>query len=203
MSKKKRGKGLFKTKKMKLILCAVIAGAVLVVGIPTGIGIKNATRKPPEIISVSTLEKVVNVSDLSTSTVVYKGIAKVMNKEKPEKIDYYVAYEARVKAGIDFNNVEITVDQETKAVNVIIPQIKLTDVDVDIASLDFMFENDKANTATVSQEAYAAAEKDVTEESLAKSEIIEIAHQNAVKVITGLLKPFIDTVDGEYTLNVQ
>lgn len=47
-----------------------------------------------------TLERIIDVSELSTFTVIYNGIAQVANEKKLELIDYY-AYVATVNAGID------------------------------------------------------------------------------------------------------
>ena len=80
-------------------------------------------EKPPEVITVSTLQEIVNVSELSTYTAVYNGIAQVMNGEDPEKTDYYVSYEAKVYAGIDFEDIGIAVDDEAKAISVEIPEV--------------------------------------------------------------------------------
>ena len=46
----------------------------------------NSSHKQ-EIITVSTLQKIVNVSELSTFTAVYNGIAQVENEKDAEKID--------------------------------------------------------------------------------------------------------------------
>ena len=70
-------------------------------------------KKEPEVINKSTLEKIINVSDLSTFEAVYNGIAKVMNENEPDKVDYYVSYEATVKAGINFKNVKIIEDRKS------------------------------------------------------------------------------------------
>ena len=48
-------------------------------------------KKEAEIISTSTLEKIINVSELSTFEAVYNGIAVVNNEENPENVDYYVS----------------------------------------------------------------------------------------------------------------
>lgn len=103
------------------------------------------------------MEDIINVSDLSTFEAVYNGIAKVTDEDNPEKVNYYVSYDAKVKAGIDFEKVDITVNTDEKIITVMLPEIKITDVNVDITSLDYIFENEKANTETVSEEAYKNA----------------------------------------------
>lgn len=110
-------------KKVKYIIGIVI---VLMVVIIVSLTISITTKKSePEIISKSTLEKIINVSDLSTFEAVYNGIAKVTEKDNPEKINYYVSYDAKVKAGVDFEKVDITVDTEEKIITVKLPEITL------------------------------------------------------------------------------
>lgn len=187
-------------KKIKYI--AIITLALIVIALLLTVSI-TSKKSEPEIISKSTLEKIINVSDLSTFEAVYNGIAKVMNEEKPEKVDYYVSYDAKVKAGIDFEKVEITVDNENKVITVKLPEIKITDINVDITSLDYIFENKKANTSTVSEEAYKKCIEDVKSESNNEDAIYELAEQNAQNIVEALISPFIEQLDDEYKLQID
>ena len=143
-----------------------------------------------EVTVVSTLERIINVSDLSTFTAVYNGIAEVPNERNPDKVDYYVSYEARVEAGIDFSAVEISM--ENGVITVDIPNVKINDIIVDISSLDFIFFNNKANQSTVTQQAFKACEEDARTESESQEAILELAQQNASNIVTALVKPMID-----------
>lgn len=149
-----------------------------------------------EVITVSTLEKIVEVSDLSTFRVVYNGVAYADDK-------YYVSYEATVDAGIDFEKIEITVDSENKLVTIDLPQAEILDTYVDIASLDYIFIDKKANTETVSEEAFKLCKYDVRHESENQEAIVELAQQNAENVVIALVKPFVDQVDSEYEIIVR
>lgn len=157
----------------------------------------------PEIISKSTLEKVINVSDLSTFEAIYNGVASVANEEKPENIDYYVSYEAKVKAGIDFEQVNLEVNEDEKRITVTLPEVKITDVNVDIASLDYIFMNKRANTETVSAQAYKKCIEDVTNESNSTTAIYELAKQNARNIVEALIKPFVEQLDSKYELKIN
>ena len=139
MNDKKGIKG-FRTKYLMMIAIAVVI--IFVVTLNVKVVLSNISRDDaPEIITKSTLEKIVNISDLSTCEAVYNGIAKVMNEKKPDKVDYYVSYEAKVKAGFDVERVELEVDDTKKVISVTIPKIKITGIDVDITSLDYIFMN--------------------------------------------------------------
>lgn len=179
------------------VIVLVFAAAAFIVFRVVGSG-----RSEPEIINHSTLEKIINVSELSTFTAVYNGITEVMNEKKLEELDYYVSYEARVNAGIDFEKIVISVDNEHKTITVDIPEVYITDITVDIASLDFIFLNSKANTSTVTQEAFKACEADVRRESEQQPAIYGLAKQNAVNVLTALINPIIEQLDAEYILAI-
>ena len=160
-------------------------------------------KENAQIITVSTLEKIIKVSELSTFTAVYNGIAEVKNNNNSDLTDYFVSYEARVHAGIDFDKIAITVDDEAKIIKVDIPDAYVTDINVDISSLDFIFYNQHANKSTITQEAFKACEADVQEESEKEDAILKLAQQNAVNVIKALVNPIIEQLDANYTLVIE
>lgn len=201
MNDKKGIKG-FRTKYLMMIAIAVVI--IFVVTLNVKVVLSNISRDDaPEIITKSTLEKIVNISDLSTCEAVYNGIAKVMNEKKPDKVDYYVSYEAKVKAGFDVERVELEVDDTKKVISVTIPKIKITGIDVDITSLDYIFMNDKANKSTVSEQAYKKCIEDAENESSSENAIYTLAEKNAKDVITALINPFIEQLDDDYELTVK
>lgn len=181
-----------------LILVIVVLVMAFIV-IPTA----RNSKKQAEVITVSTLQEIIDVSELSTFTAVYNGIAQVMNQDNPESVDYYVSYEAKVNAGIDFEQVGIDLDEEAKTIRITMPPVELTEVNVDISSLDFIFYNQKLNTSTVTETAYKACEADVEKESQEQQAIYDLAEQNAKNVLTALVKPIVDQADTEYTLVVE
>lgn len=187
--------------KLKYMIGIVMMLAVVI--IVSLVVLRASKKSKPEIISKSTLEDIINVSDLSTFEAVYNGIAKVTDEDKPEKVNYYVSYDAKVKAGIDFEKVDITVNTDEKIITVMLPEIKITDVNVDITSLDYIFENEKANTETVSEEAYKKCIEDVTNESNSEDAIYELAEQNARNIVEALVSPFVEQLDSEYQLEIQ
>ena len=158
---------------IKVLIVAVVVA--IIVGITMTKIMLTPGEKTPEVITVSTLQEIINVSELSTYTAVYNGIAQVMNENKPEDTDYYVSYEANVYAGINFDDIQIDVNEEEKKIQIRIPEVSITKVDVDIASMDFIFYNNKANTSTVSQEAYKACLEDAQQESQEQEAIYELA----------------------------
>lgn len=184
----------------------IVVFAVLIVVILAAVAIvvtRKAKKEEPEIISLTALEKMVDVSDMSTFEAIYNGIAEVENEADPTQIDYYVSYEAKVKAGLDFENLNMQVDHDRKVITVKIPEIKITDVNVDIGSLDYIFENKKANTETVSEQAYKECIEDVTKECAEEKAIYELAKQNAKNTMEAIIQPFMEQLDEEYQLQIE
>ena len=193
--KKHRGRFIW----IIIVLLIVVAAA----GIMICLWQENSENRKsqPHIVTESQLKEIINVSELSTFTAVYNGVAQVMNEEKPEKTDYYVSYEARVDVGIDFGKIGIDKDDEEKIIRLTIPEVDITDVVVDIASLDYIFLNDKANAVSVSQEAYKACEEDVKNESAGQEAIFELAEQNAENIVTALVRPVVEPLG--YTIEIE
>lgn len=194
-----------KRKPIGIIIVTLIAIGLIAGGVILGISLnsKDSNDGSEKVLTKQTLMKIVNVSELSTSTSIYNGVAKVMNEKKPEKVDYYVSYEAKVAAGIDFDKIEITVDPDEKKIVIKLPEAKITNIDVDVASMDFIFVDKRANKSTVTETALKACEADVDAESREQSAILDLAQQNAVNVATALVKPFVEQLDEEYTLTVE
>lgn len=178
-----------------VVLCAVI---ILVVSV---LGGKEETN--PQYLTASTLEKIIQVEDLSTYTAIFNGIATKPNHKKPEKIDYYVAYNATVKAGISLEEVQVSVDREAKEIQIILPEVKITDVQVDMASLDFIFEDGDDDATGLSAEAYKLCVDEAEKEAKENTAILELARENAVNSLKALTKPFVEQLDETYTLNIE
>ena len=92
--------------KVKYIIGIAMLAVVIIVLLAVSMSSK---KSEPEIISKSTLEDIINVSDLSTFEAVYNGIAKVTDEDNPEKVNYYVSYDANYplkdyadKAGLQY-----------------------------------------------------------------------------------------------------
>lgn len=189
----------------KKVKYAAIIVLVIIVIVTMIVGGKLAGKeeKKEEILTTSTLEKIINVSELSTFQAVYNGIASVANEKKPEEIDFYVSYKAKVYAGINFEEVDIVMDEDAKKIKITIPDVKITEVNVDIKSLDYMFENEKADNSTVSERAYKTCIADATKESEKENAIYELAEQNAKNIMKALVKPFVEQFDSEYELVIE
>lgn len=193
--------------KVKIPPKRIVGAALLLVVLLCGIagGVRLATPDDPgaEVITVSTLSKIINISELSTYRTVYNGVAKSMDEKSPDKVDYYVSYQATVEAGIDFSQTQITVDDEAKTVVITLPTVTVTDTAVDPTTLDYIFVDKKAETATVSEQALKLCEADVAQETVEQTAILTLAQQNARNVVEALTRPLVNQSNPDYTLTVQ
>ena len=188
-------------KKMKratrLLLIGVVVGIVL-----TLVLVNLGQKKEKEAVAktISTLEKNVQVSELSTYTSIYNGIATVTDPEKPEKVKYYVSYEARIDAGLDFSAIKMEGDLKNARIVVTLPDIRLQEPAVDVSSLDYLFMDDKANQSAVTADALKACVADVEVESKEEKAILEMAEQNAKNVLRALMEPMLEQDLPDYQL---
>ena len=190
-----------KLRKWMMILIVVLAAAVAVL---VAQRVNEHRKKPePQVLTVSTLTDMIPVSDLSTVTSTYNGVAEVMNEKNPDKLDYYVAYEAKVQAGVNFDELQSEVDEASKTVTIRVPDAYFKKANVDVSSLDFMFNSKKANTSGVTERAYKACQEDADRECSSSEAILELARENAVNAVEALTRPLIEQLYPEYTLVVE
>ena len=117
----------------------LVIGLVIVVGI----GMINKSgaldEGEVEIITKSNLMEAIDVSELATSEFIYNGIAEVYNDKKAEKVDYYIRYDARVRAGIDIKNVDFNIMKEENIIEVTLPEVEIfTPPSIDPDSLSYI-----------------------------------------------------------------
>lgn len=189
--------------KPKVLVIAAVVILVAIAAVAVLLQTSGREEPQPQVFNKSTLERIINVSELSTFTAVYNGIARVANEKKPEKIDYYVSYEATVNAGIDFRAVDISINEEQKTITLKVPEAHITNQSVEMSSLEFIFLNKKADKPGVTEVAYKACEEDVRQESEQQTAICELAKQNAENVLKALTKPIVDQLGDGYQLVIE
>lgn len=183
---------------MLMLLCCVILWTLIMS--KDKLPIIGKQTPTSTVVSAPDLEKVIKESRISTFTAVYNGIAEVPDSENPDNISYYVRYEARVRAGFDLNDLDVTTDGT--AILVTIPPITLDTPNVDIGSLDRMNVTKTDKLSELNGDEYRICEADAAEEASKKEAIIDLAEENAENTIRGLMQPFLDGInytDVEFT----
>ena len=190
-------------KQKTFIPIVIIVAVVLVVVVALAVSIGGSKEKEPEIITTANLKRIIEISELSTYECVYNGIATVYNEKKEEKVDFYVAYDAKVKVGINLEAVEINVNDKDKIITIDMPEVEIQSVEVSYESMDFIFKSKKAETSSVTARAYKQCESDVKNETANNDAIYELAEKNAENIIKGLVSPFVSQFDSEYTIDIK
>ena len=188
--------------KVKISLRMLVILLVLILGL--SIFFPRYFKKAPVLVveTLSTLEKVIKTSSLSTYETVYNGISTVMN-EKGDKVLYYVTYEANVKAGLDFDKITIEHDQLGHKILIGLPKITMQEPSVDIESIDYIFVDKHVEKQGLIADAYQICIDDVKEESKKEDAIYQYAKSNAESLITGLVSPFIAQLGDDYVIEFK
>jgi len=189
-------------KKLNSKILLLAAAAILICAVAL-IALLPKKEPEPQIDVSATLERIVKTSDLSTAVFQYKGIVEIPNKKNINKMDYYICYEASVYAGIDFSQVKFTEDKEAKTITATLPEVQIQDTVVDPNSLDFMFQNKKADNISVLDSAFTACETDIQQECTSENAILDVARMNAENAVRALTEPVMNSICKDYTLVIQ
>ena len=189
-------------KKPKIILGIVILIVliVLIIGFKPG-GVFRSSQNKVSTVSKSSLEKVLETSQLTTLQYTYNAIAEV-KKEFFDTIKYHVAYEGTVQAGIDFEDIDIDINEEKKLITLTLPEVSIQNVIVNAESMEYIFNDDKYETETVASEAYSACVKDLQTRAEKEVQLLQMAKDNARDAVQALIEPWVKQVDEEYTIEI-
>ncbi len=187
------------SKSIKIIIAVIL---VLIVGV--GIFLIVAPNKEGQVttISESTLQKVLEISELSTVEYAYNAVATKYVEGKDE-VAYYVAYEGTVKAGINFEQIDIAVDEDNKIVTITLPEVEMHRATVKDGSMDFIFLKDKYETESVALEAGELCTNDLTARVANEPLLKDAARENAIASVEALFRPWIESVDEAYEVVVK
>ena len=139
------------------------------------------------IITSSTLTKVIDISDLSTAEFKYRGIADVYTNDDRTSVRCRICYNAVVKAGIDMKEVDFSLDTKEKIVTATLPDIGIKVNIIDEESMFVLPSNADVSIEAMLKYSKEDAEKEATE----SGELKVVARENLEAVITGLLLPIL------------
>lgn len=139
-------------------------------------------------VSVETsLKEVLETSQLSTVEYTYNSIAE---KIEDDVVKYYVKYKGVVKAGFDFDKLDVSKDtQDENKMIITIPEIIITSVDVD-EELKYIFKKERYDTEVIYPEAYNLCHEDLTSKIKSNETFNKMAKESAEELVKGLTAPF-------------
>ena len=181
-----------------LIITVVVLASIIAISMKSNKGKHTITAS-------SSLEKIIEINELSTVDYTYNAIAtKYKNeKKKSEGVEYYVAYEGVVTAGIDFNEMKIDVDEKEKIINITLPEVEIQSVRVNMGTMDYIFVEKQKESDSISQAAYKLCKNDLKERLSKEENLYDNAKENAISAVEGLLKPWIDSLGEKYKVVVK
>lgn len=188
------------SKKVKAIGTMVI---VLVIGIGAFVLVSQNKEGQLTTISESSLQKVIEIDELSTVDYTYNAIATKYAENNSGKAKYHVAYEGTVTAGIDFKEISINVNEEEKLVVITIPKVEIHDISVNMGTMEYIFVKDRFETETVSQEAYKLCQDDLKKRIEEEEMLYKVARENAILSVEALFKPWIENIDNDYKVEIK
>ena len=167
-----------------LVAALVAAGSIL---------INNA--KETTITTESQLERVVNVSKLSSAKFSYNGIA--VKKDDKGRDEYHVKYKSTVTASFSMNDIKFSEDKDAKKIIASLPAPRIDSPVIDSSSLAFF----ERNPDTDLQEVITLCKQDALREIKADGEITTTATDNIKKTVEALTKPILE--EKGYTLEYR
>ena len=185
--------------KFLIILIALVILILVIISI---------TRKNTKIeIKVrSTLEKVVEKSDLETVSIVYNVIAKKClddntcdkNSNDTNQFSYVVSCRGTIVAGIDFKDVKV--DVKNKKITIEIPEATMKN-DPSIESAKFL--DGDSLSATELPEAIKLCQETIIERSTADDKLIPFAKEQARFVLEEFYQEWVKAYDKSYVVEVK
>lgn len=155
-----------------------------------------------DTVTETTLEEAVRISRLYTAEYPYNGYTAVYDGDTGE-IKYYVAYEGTVKAGIDVDKISVSLEEGTGTIIILLPEIEITSPMVNAGTMEYIFTDDKYNTETVAQEAYRAANDDLSAKAGKDTNIIITAREAAKAAAKALVEPWVSQIGGDHVYTVR
>ena len=167
-------------------LALVVAVVAIVAGAVIGINAAITAATPTEVNISTRLEKMINISELSTARVLYNGVAE--QKDDEGNVTCHIYYEAAVDISIDMADVEFEVDEENRVVHPMLPAPELGEPALDASTVAFFEDNPDISTA----EAISLCKQDALTEVGSTGQIYEMAERNLRLTIEALTEPLLD-----------
>ena len=178
-----------KKKPVKYIILILLLAVIAVAGVWTAFHIKEGRKETTTVISKTTLEKVLDISELSTGKAVYHGIAHVYDPKNDERVLYHVAYDATVKAGVDIDKIDMKVDGNTLTISLPKAEILSCKVDKDSLTEDsYVVEKHGLGagkiTADIQTKTIRTAQENLKKAAKEDNELLSQAEERAKNLIT-------------------
>lgn len=213
---------IFQKKAVKIGAIVLLCVVLIVVGIFAGIKISGRSKtddtktvtpkKTVQKITVDIVkEKIITLGELVTAEYDYTSVAsetsskniKIKDKDiviPMTKAGFVFSYDGVIKAGINFEEIEVSVDDSKKKIIVKLPEAKIISSELNDDSFQLYDEkNSLFNQISVSDVTKSTAElKEESEKRAIKKGLLDNANENAELLIRNLLESALKLVDNGY-----
>ena len=156
----------------------------------------------------STLEKVIEKSDLETATFTYNVIAKQCKDDEVcdkatnniNNFKYVVSCKGSIVAGIDFKKIAVDVNQKNKKVVIKIPEATIID-EPNILSIKFL--NGNELPASELPNARRLCQETIKEKSSVDEKLIPAAKEQSIIVLEEFYNQWIKAYNSSYSIEVK
>ncbi|MDD3453562.1 MAG: DUF4230 domain-containing protein [Bacilli bacterium] len=191
-------------KKIKFPIVAIIIFALIIV---FGGSILTSREGKTKNTVKSSLDKVVEKSDLESVSFTYNVIAKKCKDDKNcdlksndiDDFKYVVSCKGTITAGIDFQNVKIDVDENKKVITVQIPEATLSKTP-SVGSVKFLNEDVSADELPNARNLCAETIKNKSEDD---EKLLPAAKEQARVVLEEFYSQWIKAYNQEYKVEVK
>lgn len=188
-------------KRRNLIFSVVLIALIIVLIAAVYNTLTTSHDSVTSIICEANIEKILETSQLSTLEYTYNGIA-VVNKQYFDSPKYYVAYEGIVQAGMDFSEITVSVDDQSKIITIKLPEVSILSTSPREKTLSFLFLDELYETETVFSEAYSACVMDLQTRAKSETTLFNLARENAKSAVTALISPWVSAIDKSFTVEI-
>jgi hypothetical protein len=196
IKEKKKG---FKFRSIFLLILIILVIILIIIGL-----FKFTSKKGKITVNIkSSLEKIVEKSDLETATFTYNLVAKKckddnncdIESNKMANFKYVVSCKGSVTAGLDFSKIIIKEDKSNKKIIVTLPDTAITSK-AEISTINFINGDDLP--ADTIPEARKLCQETIENKSNEDDKLLETAKNQAEIVLEEYYKQWIKTYDSSY-----
>lgn len=172
------------------LLCALLFAFVML-----GIGSVTLIDSKPTALGLKNIGELATQAGYFTSVQVIREARDIWGLEVPfTQSSYIFSYDGIIKAGIDFENVEMNVDERNHTISVKLPEIRVLNVSVDEDSL-VVYDEDKSIFTPLTVDKMNSAIADLkleAEKTAIENGLLDNARSNAEILISGYLASLYD-----------
>lgn len=197
---------------MKTIYKIIIVILLVVVAV---LGFKLYTNEPllgsKQSLSVDTIKSgLADIAQLATEEYLYTSVETFQDQKTFKdfnipltKKSFIIKCSGVIKAGVDFGNIKVDVDEESKTISVSIPGAKIISNEINNGSYEMLDEHNNLFNPITPVDANAAEQtiKEKAETDAISAGLLTKAEDNAKKVIAAFMNQYV--VVGGYNLQIN